>query len=323
VAGTEALGNLTQDLVFTPVVPCRFFDTRSDNVPGDGHAGGPTATIRNYFVYGDAATIQAQGGTVACAAPKGEPVGISANFTAAPSAAPTTGRGNIRAYPFGGTLPTVSLVNYEAGTNIANAAIVASCFACAPNGHDISVATQFHASASIGDVMGYFYPADELGDLVEMRQGGYDIRQTINSNAALVNSATYTNHFQGVQDGSTTLTLNGGENVLVMASMMIQKEDIAASNNIEGEVRACYQNTVVPNAITLGTLFNSETDFCFASTGEGQKRAVNVSGLFTNMPAGTYRFGFCAKKSNSDNCFTDEVNYRIGGHKVNVIKTRQ
>jgi hypothetical protein len=157
VAGTEALGSLTSDLVFTPVVPCRFFDTRNDSDTASiGHTSGPTATIRSYQVYGDAATMLAQGGSVACPAPNGEPVGISANFTAAPLENPSTGKGNIRAYPFGGTLPDVSLVNYEAGTNIANAAIVATCYLC---GSDLDVATQFHSSASIGDVMGYFYPA--------------------------------------------------------------------------------------------------------------------------------------------------------------------
>jgi hypothetical protein len=157
VAGTEALGSLTSDLVFTPVVPCRFFDTRNDSDTASiGHTRGPTATIRSYQVYGDATTMQNQGGTVACPAPNGEPVGISANLTAAPLENPSTGKGNIRAYPFGGTLPDVSLVNYEAGTNIANAAIVATCYIC---GFDLNVATQFHSSASIGDVMGYFYPA--------------------------------------------------------------------------------------------------------------------------------------------------------------------
>ena len=163
VTGTEALGDLTQDLVFTPVVPCRFFDTRDDSDTGSiGHTGGSTATIRSYQVYGDATLMQAQGGSVACDAPQGEPVGISANFTAAPLASPSSGKGNIRAYPSGGTLPGVSLVNYEAGTNIANAAIVATCYLC---GFDLDVATRFHSSASIGDVMGYFYPATGPADV--------------------------------------------------------------------------------------------------------------------------------------------------------------
>ena len=46
VIGTETLGSLTQDLVYTPVFPCRIFDTR--NTPGT-----PTNNLVNsYFVDG-------------------------------------------------------------------------------------------------------------------------------------------------------------------------------------------------------------------------------------------------------------------------------
>jgi hypothetical protein len=265
--------------------------------------------------------MTAQGGNPAgCATPagKGEPVGISINM----AAIPVSPAGHLRVYPFQGTLPTASFLNYFSAGNVANSGLITTCYLCSGTGQDISVFNR-NTSHSFADVMGYFYPADDLGNLVEMKQGGYDIRQTIDSNAALVNSTSYTNHFQGPQNGNTTLTLSGGENVMVMASMMINKEDISNSNNIEGEVRACYQNTAVPSTITQGTLFQSETDFCFTSVGANDQHSVQVSGLFANMPAGTYRFGFCAKKGNSNACFANEANYRIGGHKINVIKIRQ
>lgn len=57
VIGTEQVGERTRDLVFTPVVPCRFFDTRFDNVGGVGHTSGSIPTTRSYLVYGTAAQL--------------------------------------------------------------------------------------------------------------------------------------------------------------------------------------------------------------------------------------------------------------------------
>lgn len=51
----------------------------------------------------------------------------------------------------------MSLVNYRAGVNIANAASVATRF-LSSGSDDINITTQFHSADSIGDVMGYYYP---------------------------------------------------------------------------------------------------------------------------------------------------------------------
>ncbi len=146
----KALGDLVEDLTYTPVnPPCRIFDTRlySGGVPP---AAGAT---RNYFVHG-VGSLAAQGGNSAgCPAPKGEPVGVSANITAI-----STGvAGHLRVFPYLATLPTVSFVNFGAavGNNIANAGILTTCYTCGP---DLSV-YQGATSHSVGDVMGYFYPA--------------------------------------------------------------------------------------------------------------------------------------------------------------------
>lgn len=146
--GILSLGDTSSDLVFTPVnPPCRIFDTRNYapfTPPGP-------ATFRNYLVYGTGAQMAAQGGNAAgCPAPKGEPVGISANFTAVPTAT-----GHLRVYPFGGALPTVSFLNFTAGVNIANAGIVSTCYLCAADLTVYNAATTHH----VADVMGYFYPA--------------------------------------------------------------------------------------------------------------------------------------------------------------------
>jgi hypothetical protein len=155
VTGTEALGDLDQDLVYSPVFPCRIFDTR--NIGGVGLGTPPINNQPNdYHVYGDAATMTAQGGNPAgCAAPtgKGEPVGISVNI----AAIPVSPAGHLRVYPHQGTLPTASFLNYFSAGNVANSGLITTCFLCPGTGQDLSVFNR-NTAHSFGDVMGYFYP---------------------------------------------------------------------------------------------------------------------------------------------------------------------
>jgi hypothetical protein len=152
LAGTTDLGHIAEDLTFTPVVPCRIFDTQFD---ADG-AIFPTVGVPNhYYVHGSAALIGPQGGNPAgCPSPKGEPSAVAANFTVRNP----QGNGNIRPYPFPNSPPTASFLNYQPGQNLANAGIVATGFL---QGHDISVVHNFNTAHSLADVMGYFYIADQ------------------------------------------------------------------------------------------------------------------------------------------------------------------
>ena len=157
VTGTEALGSLTSDLVFTPVVPCRIFDTR-EAIPAPPSQGDNPGTVLNYYVHGSNATLTPQGHSAdtGCASPGGEPVAISANFTVVPG-----GKGHIRVWPYLQPEPNASFLNYNStvNSNLANAGIIATCYLCASGGQDISVSTWFGGADSLADVMGYFYPA--------------------------------------------------------------------------------------------------------------------------------------------------------------------
>ena len=159
VTGTEDLGDLTRDLVYTPVVPCRIFDTRHA-IPASPPQGGNPGTVRNYYVYGNNALLAPQGHTAGtgCASPGGEPVAIAANFTVVPY-----GKGHIRVWPFGSTEPTASFLNYNStvNSNLANAGIIATCYLCS---RDLNVSTWYGSSDSLADVMGYFYPAEEVSN---------------------------------------------------------------------------------------------------------------------------------------------------------------
>ena len=129
VIAPSSLGDAAADLVFTPVFPCRIFDTRPSEGGagpyGDGTITSTPNNTRNYLVYGTGAEIGPQGGNSAgCPAPNGEPSAISVNFTVVPIAT----IGHITAYPYGGILPNASIVNFYANTNIANSTIVQTAY---------------------------------------------------------------------------------------------------------------------------------------------------------------------------------------------------
>jgi hypothetical protein len=132
-----------ENLVYTPVNPCRIVDTRK--------AGGaiPPSGIRNYNVHGDVAS---QGGNPAgCPSPKGEPLAVALNVTAVP----VSGLGYLTAYPYCSNAPLASLVNYKAGIQpIANSGTVKTCFNCTK---DISVKSGSGTSHVVIDVLGYYY----------------------------------------------------------------------------------------------------------------------------------------------------------------------
>lgn len=301
----QDLGDTLQDLTFTPVnPPCRIFDSRNYG----GGAAPLGGTTRNYLVYGTGAQMTAQGGNAAgCAAPKGEPVGVAANFTIAnPS-----GQGHIRVFPFGGTLPTVSFVNFlSTSGSVANSGIVSTCFLC---GSDLSVfnAVTVH---HIGDVMGYFYPA-EIGLGIETRFGGYDI------GVATVSAATtaYPGVFVGSTNGTSTITVEAGDEVMWMSSAMVFR-DAGVNNRISGSFKGCYRN-VSGGAITQMPIFESETDFIVPSTGSNDQKAVNGGSRATGLTAGTYEFGFCAIAGSSFGGALDS--YTVSGVKHHVLKIRR
>lgn len=307
-ADNNALGDILSDLVYTPVVPCRFFDTRWDNVAGAGHTTGSTATTRSYQVHGTASQLWHQGynkgvnSGAGCPAPDGEPVAIAANFTAAG----TLGNGNIRAWPVGGSLPNVSLVNYTTGVNIANAGIVATGYLV---GDDINITMQYGTVDGIGDVTGYFYPAP-VASLSNTALHGYDLSQaTISSSNDEI--------FINPNSGSSTFTFSGGEEVIWWSSAMVYKTgSVVPNDNVNGEFESCYRNTSTDVLTCHG--FVGQTDFCFQSSGNLDMKSVQTAGRVASMPAGTYEFGFMASMGAS--CGGNQNNYVVRSTKISVIK---
>ncbi len=140
------LGELDEDLVYTPVTPCRIVDTRFG---GGGVI--PAGGSRNYWVHG---SVGSQGGNPAgCPSPTGgDPRAVHVNVTVVP----VGGNGFVKVYPKGTAEPNASLVNFKKGSNIANAATIKTCFNC---NQDITVKVKKASAHVIIDVLGFYYPA--------------------------------------------------------------------------------------------------------------------------------------------------------------------
>ena len=144
--GTQALGALTNDLVYTPVAPCRILDTR--NVAAGAIAANST---RNFVAFGVSSFASQGGSATNCGVNPLSATAVAVNLTAVgPTAA-----GFATAYPFGTTQPGSSSINYAAGAVVNNALIVQT-----PNpiaSFDFTLYT-FSQSHYVADIVGYFAP---------------------------------------------------------------------------------------------------------------------------------------------------------------------
>lgn len=144
-ADVKTLGALSNDLVFTPLQPCRIVDTR---VAGGVIAANSTRSFKAV----NSADFTAQGGSATnCGT-----LGLSASAVALNITAVTPGiAGYATVFPFGTTQPVASSVNYSAGA-IVNNAIIAQI----PNPLQTSDFTVFTFAQShyVIDIVGYFAP---------------------------------------------------------------------------------------------------------------------------------------------------------------------
>ncbi len=149
------LGSLTRDYVYTAVRPCRIVDTR---FAVGGGVPIPAGGTRDFHVHGGGLIISNQGGNNAgCPAPGGEPRAAHINVTVVP----VGGNGFVKVFPDATPQPNASLVNFQLGTNIANAATIQTRFSTNASTPDISVFVANSSAHVIIDVLGYYYPATE------------------------------------------------------------------------------------------------------------------------------------------------------------------
>lgn len=142
----RVLGSLSNDLVYTPVQPCRILDTRNT-------VAGPIAgNASRDFVSINQANFTAQGGSATDCGTLGlNATAVAINLTAVLP----TGAGYATVYPFGTTQPLAASVNYTAGA-IVNNGIIAQI----PNPLTTSDFTVYTYASShyVADIVGYFAP---------------------------------------------------------------------------------------------------------------------------------------------------------------------
>jgi hypothetical protein len=195
-----SLGAATNDLVYTPITPCRILDTR---VAGGTIAGGFSRDFN--AVVGSGGNFSSQGGSATdCGAVAAGQAAAVINVTAVTPA----GAGFATVYPFGATRPLASSVNYTAGAIVNNTVVTKL-----PNPlttKDFSIYT-FATSDFVADIVGYYAPpqataldcATVSGTPTSVNAGAYASLPT------LFCAANYT---------PVALSISAGENVLVADS---------------------------------------------------------------------------------------------------------
>lgn len=151
---TNALGDSSADLVFTPVTPCRIIDTRlAGGTLGRGQTRDFLVAATNYAPQGGSAT--------GCGVPFGSATAVKINFVAV---APV-GLGYLSVTPYGTPMPTASIINFTKGVNIANELTAALCDpSVATCTYDITMKAG-NKTHIVADVQGYFQKVTRSGVL--------------------------------------------------------------------------------------------------------------------------------------------------------------
>lgn len=139
-------GDLNQDLVYTPILPCRIVDTRATA------AGAIASNSSRSFDAINASSFAGQGGSATnCGT-----LGVSATAVAISLIAVTPSTaGYATAYPFGTPQPGTASMNYAGGDIVNNALIVQIPNPLANSDFTIYTFAQAHY---VADIVGYFAP---------------------------------------------------------------------------------------------------------------------------------------------------------------------
>jgi len=146
-----AIGDTSNQLVFTPIAPCRVVDTRG----AGARTGVIAAEASRTFDLTTEAFTSGQGVSGPCTGlPSLSHYAWSVNITVTGYG----GVGGLKAWPYGGTEPNASIINYSTTLSpaIANGLTLTGCYGCA---NDITIKAFSAATHVIIDVAGYYQEA--------------------------------------------------------------------------------------------------------------------------------------------------------------------
>ena len=258
-------------LPFIGITPCRVADTR-----GNGYTGqyGPPALVAN----------ATRGFTITgvCGIP-GTAQAVSFNFAALNVGA----AGDLRVFPAGGGVPSVSTLNYNANTpNIANAAVVEL------GGGSITVQADAVSIDLIIDVNGYYAPAAGTGTsntFLGMNAGNSGDNNTGFGDHVLTNNGASNN----TAIGSQALNANtiGGDNTAIGASALLTNH--SGNSNTATGTNALLANYSGSNNTAVG--WHALT----TNYGGGTNTAVGGAALQSNDSDGNTAIGYAALVSST------------------------
>ena len=142
----KKLGDLNQDLAYTPITPCRIVDTR--NMAAGAIAAGAT---RNFVAFGVGSFASQGGSSSNCGT---NPLAATAVNLAVTAITPALG-GSATLYAFGTGTPGTTSISYPAGAVVTNTMVIA-----VPNpiaSFDFTLASTQLSHYTI-DMLGYFAP---------------------------------------------------------------------------------------------------------------------------------------------------------------------
>lgn len=141
--GPQQLGDASADLVYTPITPCRLFDTRV--------AGGPVAAAATRGFDVSAwfnGSLVFQGGVDGDCGIPARPAAVAVNLAAVSPAS----SGYLTAFPRGADRPLAATVNYPAGGVTSNEVLIPVSTTAL---YDMSVYSH-RQSHVVGDIVGYY-----------------------------------------------------------------------------------------------------------------------------------------------------------------------
>jgi hypothetical protein len=261
----QALGDTTDDLVYTPVSPCRLFDSR----PGQGGLGVMTPNVRR--TYGATTPVANQGGPGGCNATAGAAVALIQIGTLTPS-----GNGYLQGGAQGVANFPNALILYQAGDQYGTA--VAMPLNIANGRFDVQV--QFAATDLYGDLLGYFQRPKNYGG-THVITGAYATDSGGFSNTASGDYSTVAGGNLNNARGNYS-TIAGGYNNTTASGIDDSTVSGGADNLASGRestVAGGQFNTASGFSSTVAGGFNNVASG-IGSFAAGQYANANVNGCF-------------------------------------------